>query len=307
MKPSHWFKWGIGLIILSLVGILVHWPDSKLHIIACDVGQGDATLITRGFTQVLVDAGPGNKVIDCLSDNLPFWDRTLELTVMTHPQADHVEGFIDVIDHYQVKQLLANNVSSSANFFNQLQAAVIAASIPVYAPISGDQIKVGQLSFQVLWPSARMGDKRVWEKETQSVAEKLDNSNKPDQPQVLGAYPNDPNELSLVLKLSFVDTDLLLTGDIGTREEQALIDSNLLTDIDILKVAHHGSKSSSSLDFLRVVKPEIALISAGRNNRYGHPASDTLIRLETVGSEVLRTDQAGEIELITDGQTIHRK
>ena len=121
---------------------------------------------------------------------------------------------------------------------------------------------------------------------------------------MLGAFSGDLNEVSIVLRMRYDRVRVLLTGDLGSREELALLAHGVITPVEVLKVAHHGSKSSSTHAWLEALHPEWALISVGAHNSYGHPSRDTLRRLDRVGAKVLRTDTMGEIVLVSDGQRI---
>jgi len=261
---------------------IVFWPDQKTSLIACNVGQGDAILLTKGFTQVLIDGGPNQKVLDCLNKNIPFWDREIELVVNTHPDKDHLGGLVDVINRYQVKKIIANSQPVESKVFQEFHQQVLDRKIPVYSPHKGDQIKVSGLVMEVLWPSEKIGDSQIWEQDL-AYAEK-------EEVNILGAVNLKPNDYSIVLHLRKNDFDILLTGDITDRIEKELIKDNQFHDIEVLKVAHHGSKYSSCLEFLKAVNPGTAIISVGKNP-WGHPTPEVLERLRSIGAQILRTDQ----------------
>lgn len=283
----------VGLIFgLGLVwGVLGKLGDDNLHFVSCDVGQGDATLVTLGSMQVLIDGGPDSSVLDCLSHHLPFWDRTLEAVVLTHAQADHMSGLVDVLERYEVEQLVVNGLVNDTAGFREFRVAVVEEGTAVHLPSRGDEIRIESVVFRVLWPKEQMGLASLWEESGEDS-------------DVLGVatYSGDINETSVVLQLSFGEFDALLVGDIGFSSEKALLADGVLEKTEVLKVAHHGSKYSSSSDFLREIQPKLAFVSVGEKNRFGHPTSDTLIRLDTVGARILRTDENGEIEVVTDGK-----
>ncbi|MBI2010361.1 MAG: MBL fold metallo-hydrolase [Candidatus Chisholmbacteria bacterium] len=282
-------------LLISLLGLLFSFlllrPDPNLHLVACDIGQGDAILITHGDQQVLIDGGPNDSVLSCLSQYIPFWDRTIELIVLTNGDADHVTGLIDVLGHYQVEKLVTNHLVKDTARFKAFREVVAKENIAVYAPKAGDQIKLGALTFNVLWPENRLGQTLVWQKDV--------------DPKVLGANTysqTSANEQSIVLKLEYGDFDAILTGDIGTPTEKTLVDAGALTDVEVLKVGHHGSRYSSSETFLTTLSPELALISVGKNT-YGHPTPEALQRLKASGAETLTTQESGNIEVITNGHS----
>jgi competence protein ComEC len=264
----------ISLILLPFA-ILSSLPSKHLHFIACDVGQGDAILLTRGFTQVLIDGGPNDQVLNCLSENMPFYDRTLELVVNTHPDADHITGLSKVIKRYQIKQVLAHKFDIESNIAKEFYTVLKEKEIPFYSPQAGEKIKLAGLQFKVLWPEQKYDTSHA------AVGQLAT------QTKVLGGKTN---ENSIVLHLQYKDFDALLTGDITEKEEKEIIKDYQFKDIEVLKVAHHGSKYSSSQEFLQAVKPQIAIISVGKNS-WGHPTGEVLDRLQLVGAKILRTDK----------------
>jgi competence protein ComEC len=276
----------LALIIALVIGAVLVYPDQNLHLIFCDVGQGDAILITKGNTQILIDAGPNQKVLSCLSNNIPFWDKTIEMVVLTHPDNDHLGGLPDVIERYNVTQLLSHGLIKDSAIFWTFRDKVLEKNIPVYSPQAGDKIQIAGIVFKVLSPQEKMGDELVWQREIDS--------------QVLGAhtYPENANEVSIVTLLSYGNFDVLLPGDISSQVEEVIETDR---DIEILKVAHHGSKYSSSEEFLGRISPDLAIISVGKNP-YGHPTDEVLGRLENLGIRILRTDLEGEIEISSNGQ-----
>ena len=268
-KPFFW----LGMSFLLVLAAIFQWPRDELHLIFCDVGQGDAILITHGSTQILVDGGPDHQVLDCLGENLPFWDQTIEMVLATHPDADHITGLVEVIKRYQVKQFVLNSVGKESAVFEAFQKAVLAEGAPVYFPQTGDQINSGSLKMKFLWPQK--------------------------QTSVLGAttLAKEANETSLVVQLSYQDFEALLTGDISSQIETRLD----LEDVEVLKVPHHGSKYSTSPELLDQTSPEVIIISVGKNS-FGHPTDEVLTRIKEKQIPYLRTDQEGTIEIITDGQ-----
>lgn len=246
-KPLFW----LALILILLCGAIFSLPDKQLHLVFCDVGQGDAILVSYFQTQILIDGGPDNKVLECLSEKIPFWDRKIEMVVLTHPEKDHETGLIDVFERYSVNYFVSNGLAKSSTVLVK----------------AGDQIKIGSLHFLVLWPPKNY-----------DLTKEL-------------------NDSSIVLKLSFGHSQALFTGDISEKIEQQLE----LEETEILKVAHHGSKFSTGEKFLSKVKPQLAIISVGEN-RFGHPTPEVLERLKQAGVKVLRTDQQGNIEIVSDGR-----
>lgn len=264
---------GLTLVAILLWAAVFNWPDNRLRLVFCDVGQGDAILATYRTTQVLIDGGPNDKVLTCLGRHLPFWDRQIELVISTHPEADHLTGLVSVIERYNVKQIISNSLVADSGVFGKFREEVIAKKIPVFSPKDGDKIKIAKLAIKILWP------------ETARVLG-------------LSSFGGKLNEASIVAQLSFGDFDALLTGDIGFATEEKLV----LNPVEVLKVAHHGSKYSTSEKFLEAIRPALAVVSVGKN-AYGHPTQEVIERVSRQGIKLLRTDQDGEIEIVSDGQS----
>jgi len=269
--PLFWLL----LILILLWGAVFSLPDKQLHLVFCDVGQGDAILISYSQVQILIDGGPDNKILSCLSKNMPFWDRKIEIVVLTHPEEDHFGGLIDVFKRYNVRYFVANSLVNDRASFWQFYRLALAEKASFYSPKAGDKIRIGALEFLVLWP----------EKDFL----KTDNF----------------NDSSVVLKLVYGDFEALFTGDISEKVEKLLdlparLAAKRAGGVEILKVAHHGSKFSTSEEFLRKIKPKLAIISVGKN-RFGHPTPEVLERLNQAGVKVLRTDQEGNIEIVSNG------
>ena len=276
-------------VLASLIWLAVFsFPDKDLHLIFCDVGQGDAILVQKGSNQILIDGGPDEQVLECLSDNLPFWDRNIEMVVLTHADSDHVTGLISVLERYNVEYFVINNIAKDTDQFWRFRENLIKEGAKIYNPKAGEEIKIADINFTVLWPEEELGNPLVWE----LVSEVKES--------ILGAasYSGDLNETSVVLRLNFGDFCALLVGDIGAETESQL---DKVTPCQVLKVPHHGSKYSSSEEFLNHVKPDLAVICVGKNS-FGHPTEEVLDRLESTGAKILRTDQNGEIEIVSDGK-----
>lgn len=261
----------IGLIWAAIFSL----PDDQLHLVFCDVGQGDAILIYQGSTQILVDGGPNQDVLDCLSNHLPFWDREIEIVVATHPEADHITGLIDVIERYDVKQFVINSFGKKTAIFQEFQRVVSNEESDIYFPKSGDKIRLKSLELTVLWPQS--------------------------QEKVLGAttIEKEINDTSVVFQLSYGNFCALFSGDISSKVESRLDKDS---PCQVLKVAHHGSKYSTSEEFLEQFQPELAIISVGKNP-FGHPTEEVIERLSNQAIKLLRTDEEGEIEIVSDGKS----
>jgi competence protein ComEC len=263
----------LALVFLALIAFVAlrGLPDGQLHVWFLDVGQGDAILIqTPDGRQILVDGGPSpSALLDQLGEVMPFWDRTLDLVVLTHGDADHLSGLIPIFDRYKVATVV-DTVGPGDKGAESWLAALSAAHIARQPAVRGARIDAGATVLTVLSP--RDGNSGL-------------------------ASNND----SLVLRLDYGASSALLTGDAETEAEQEMLEAGLPLRADVLKVGHHGSNASTSANFLAAVQPRLAVISVGADNRFGHPAPELLKRLS--GTEILRTDQCGRIELVTDGKS----
>jgi len=285
--------WKYLFLLLTLIIIVVFLAvfsfDSNLHIIACDVGQGDAILVTLGRNQILIDGGPNNKVLECLSKYIPFWDREIEMVVLTHPQKDHYGGLLEVFRRYRVDNLLANALDSSDQGYQVLETLVGGGGTRLINPIRGMKVGNSLMYLDILFPSKKV------------LTENLELSGSQNS---LGKYTAklDSNEFSVVAILKYRDFSALLTGDITPKISDEIIIEGQIVDVDFLKVPHHGSKNGLTKELLNLSKPEIAVISVGKSNMYGHPHKETLDLLEGEDIKYLRTDTNGDIEIITNGR-----
>ena len=290
-ERRFWSRLNLGLVVMLGLVLLVGWQrqDDKLRIVMCDVGQGDAVLVSWKSYQLLVDGGPDNSVLSCLGKNMGFWDRKIEVVVVTHPQADHMTGLIEVVERYEVGQLIAAKVVNDIPEFWRLRQVVEEKQVEVKELVKGDRLRLGAVELKVLWPEERGEELLAWRRGDEDR-------------QVLGmkSYQPDMNKMSLVLLGSFGKFDFLLTGDIGEGEERELLAE--LEAVELLKVAHHGSRYSTSEGFIEQVRPEIGVISVGERNRFGHPTQAVLDRLAEVGTEVMRTDKDGMVRIVSDGE-----
>jgi competence protein ComEC len=285
-KPRLGFstKW---LILPLLVVAILVWsvalttPDYKLHISFLDVGQGDAILIqTPNGQDILIDGGPDPQKINLeLSKKLPFWDRTIDLVVCTQPQADHVTGLVEVLQRYEVKQVLEPGVPYDSDIYQEWLRLVEDKGIEYNIARAGQEIDLDNgIKIEVLNPPATLYE---------GTSHDVDNN-------------------GVVLKLSWDKVGFLFTADIREEVEFELIGQRANLKSTVLKVAHHGSKTSTTSQFLAAVDPEVAVISVGADNTFGHPSPEVVERLiDRVGEDnVYRTDEDGTIELITDGERL---
>lgn len=299
------------VLIATLVFVWKHLPDDHLHIIACDVGQGDATLVMHRYTQLLIDGGKDEKVLRCLHEFMPIGDQKIEIVIATHPDADHIRGLVHVLSVYTVEHLIQNADEKETADFSQFREAVQRQQQKNMRTTTPQE----QLWFQfgefgtgwVWWMGAETGgatdDSSVKSRENTTQAETTLSDTNTARVAAMGSI----NDRSIITFLRYGKIDVLLMGDGEKETELALQRNGLLLDIEVLKVGHHGAKLGTTAQLLQVTTPEIALVSAGANNTYGHPHPSVIARLEEAGVVVLRTDTEGTIELVSDGVSVWRK
>jgi competence protein ComEC len=269
------------LVVVAMLASVVGagLPDDKLHVSFLDVGQGDAILIqTPAHHDILVDGGPSPQAINLeLGRKMPFWDRTIDLVVLTHPQADHLTGLIEVLKRYNVKQVLYPAVDYDSLLYQEWFRLIEEKGIEATLAVAGQRIDLEDgVEITVLNPPAE------------------------------GLAVGDANNQSLALSLSFGDFSFLLTGDVQLEAELEMIMQRAVAPATVLKVAHHGSATSTIDQFLAVAAPQMAIISVGADNSFGHPTEEVMARLEeAVGfAGVYRTDTQGTIEFVPDGESL---
>ncbi len=277
MDFPRWTAVSVG----SFVAILIlAWglsrPDGNLHVAFLDVGQGDAIFIqTPGGRQIIVDGGRFPSVLfQHLGRRIPFWDKEIDLVIATHPEADHINGLPGIFDRYRVGRLLTNGETKNTAAMAALIAAAAEQGSSVITVSAGETILIEEgIHLEVLNPPGLLN-------------------------------PENSNQNSVAFRLVYGDFSILLTGDTEMLAEQAMLQSGHPLQSIVLKAAHHGSNTSSTTAFLTAVQPQIIVISAGVDNRFGHPHPEMLQRAADVGATILRTDELGTIELITDGQVM---
>ena len=258
--------------------------DRRTKIVFCDVGQGDAAYIRiKNQTDVLIDAGPNRKILSCLGKHMPFYDRKIELAIISHPQADHFGGFLEIIERYQIEKIILPPVDNSNRSFSKLKNRILAKGIITLFFQAGDKITVntGQLSFY--WPTERfLNQTLVYDRPRQLNT------------QILGVSSLDLNYFSFISMYEENGFRVLFTGDAPFLVLNKLLEQDGLKTM-ILKIPHHGSKNGLTKKFLDLAGPEVAVISVGKNNPHGHPAKEVLEMLQASQVKIRRTDEEGEI------------
>ena len=273
-------------IPLALAAILI-WTaaltneDGRLQVVFADVGNGDSVLIiSPSGRQVLVDGGPeAQDATRLLGGTLPFWDRSLDVVVLTHGHADHISGLLEVLRRYDVGHIVEREAGHTTPDYMSWRQAVENEGAVVTQARAGQSINLGDgATIEVLHP-----------------------------PETLMSGTNsDLNNASIVLRVVYGDVSFLLTGDIFVDAEREMLSSGVDVRSTVLKVPHHGSRTSSSPEFVEQVGPSVAVISVGADNRFGHPHAETLDVLARYAPEarVMTTRDHGSIRFVTDGTTL---
>ena len=248
-----------------------------LKVVFFDVGQGDSIFIeTPKKTQILIDGGPSGRVVEKLGSELPFFDRSIDLIIATHPDSDHISGLVEVLKSYQVDLVATTGVKGSTAEFDEFASEIKKNKINEIILKKGQRISIGNLLLYVFAPLEDFEGKTV----------------------------KDYNTSSLVLKAVYGNNSFLLTGDAPHSIEKKMVAQEIDLSSQVLKIGHHGSKNSSSDIFLEKVNPEIVVIQVGRDNTYGHPSQEVLGKLEKYGIMILRTDEQGDIKFFSNGLSL---
>ncbi len=269
------------LLALALIlgGVIFYAKNSRdLAVIFFDVGQGDAILISQGNNQLLIDGGKNGKIIlEKLGKYVPFWDRNIEAVVATHPDSDHIGGLVDIAKAYNISNVIETNSVSDSQTFLAWKEAERSGHSQIMEAVKGLTVKFPEgAEAQIIYPFYP-----------------IESPNK-----------SSTNQYSVVMELKSGKDSFLFTGDLPSDKEFELISarggfasggSDPDLNSRVLKVSHHGSKYSTSQEFLDAVNPEEAIISAGKNNSYGHPSPEIIERLLKHGVKIWRTDEAGDI------------
>jgi competence protein ComEC len=264
--------------VMAAVVLLVwlRWPAvcpaQAVCVSVLAIGQGDAIYIDTPGEDVLIDRGPDRTVVEQLAKVMPVWDRSIDYLLNTHPDADHINGLIHVLRRYRIHKLLSGGQWRATPAMEAWWGSVVEQQqLQV-----GDVLMLSQnVSLFIVWPQASFDGQR------------LDN----------------PNDGSVIAVLEAYGTRMVLTGDASIPQEDAV--AELVGDVNLLKVGHHGSAHSTSDFFLSVLQPEAAIVSAGEND-YGHPSPEVLARLERVGATTYVTHWQGtvRVKILPEGYVI---
>lgn len=251
-------------------------PDGITHVYVLDVGQGDSIFIVGPQGQhIIVDGGPDRSTLAAIGRKMSFFDRRIDALILTHPHLDHVASFPAVLQRYDIQLVVLTGVQADAPPYQKMMEILREKQIPVLIADPTKDIHFGGgLTLDTLWPPPIYAG---------SETEK------------------NLNDTSVVTMLRYGNDSMLLTGDMEQEEEYELLATGEDIHADILKVGHHGSRTSTSTGFLLAVQPSIAVISAGKENPFGHPHASTIERLRLFGIETRVTAWEGTIALEMDG------
>jgi competence protein ComEC len=274
-----------GKILIGLLAIaIIVWifvfvenaPNKFLKVNFLDVGQGDAIFIeTLDKKQMLIDGGPDLSILEKLGKIMPFYDRYIDVILLSHPEQDHLNGLIEVLKRYDVGVVVMAGILRDTEQYKEFTNLIKNKKIPIYIAYNGGMINFGDnIDFDILYPIENINGRKL----------------------------SDSNNYSVVGKLIYKNFSTLFTGDIEKSTENKLLKAGIDLKANIIKIAHHGSKTSTSENFLKAVNALMAIIEVGKDNQYGHPHQEVLDRLKNL--LVLQTGISGNIQILTDGSKI---
>jgi competence protein ComEC len=253
--------------------MLFYFKDDNLRVVFFDVGQGDSIFIrTPQKHHILIDGGPGNVVLEKLGQELPFFYNSIDLLILTHSHDDHVSGLIEVLERYKVKNIVSTGVLNESTISRKWNELINEKGYKEAR--AGQKIFTTDFYITTLYPVESLKDKKI----------------------------KDLNAVSVVNLFNFQEKyKFLFMGDAYIAQEKEILSYCKEADncddlkVDVLKLGHHGSKTSTSEDFLEKIMPKVAVIMVGDDNRYGHPHYETIERLENFNINIMRTDRDGDI------------
>lgn len=255
------------LIFFAYFSYQITVEVKPLQVVFLDVGQGDSILIQKGTKQILIDGGPSGKTeLAGLGKYLPYFDDEIEVVIATHPDRDHIGGLIDVAKNFKIGKVITTGAEKDTSVFKEWKDIREYNRIETLEARRGDEVEFGNARFKIIFPDSAVD-------------------------QLAG----DANNKSVVARLEYGENSFLFTGDIESPAEKEILTDGENIDVDFLKIAHHGSKYSSSEAFLDATSPENAIISVGAKNSYGHPTQVVLEALRKRNINILRTDEVGDI------------
>ncbi|MEE0036822.1 MAG: ComEC/Rec2 family competence protein [Lachnospiraceae bacterium] len=248
-------------------------PEGMLEVHYIDVGQGDATLIKCGSHAMLIDGGNNNKGTTVQLYLKKQGVESLDYVIGTHPDADHIGGLDVIVYKYNCDTVIMPDYEKDTKTYQELVDVIHDKNMKITYPVVGEQYALGEAKFTIIAP----------------------NSN---------SYGGNANDYSVAILLEYGKNRFLFTGDAEEASEAEMLTNGIDISADVYKVAHHGSRSASTQEFLNAVHPKYAVISCGEGNSYGHPHAEVLNRLRSMGVEVFRTDEQGSIIASSNGENI---
>lgn len=265
-------------------GVVTEIKEGDLQVHMIDVGQADSFLVRipdgKAVKNILIDAGcPNQTKSDAITDYLSACGiKELDLLILTHPHYDHIGSAKKVLESVTVRNAMIPDCDYSSATWTNVLETIEKKNINVIFSDAGKTLDIGEAKLKILAPSDKM------------------------------LSGNEANDYSIVTKLTYGDTSFMFTGDAESDSEAEILGAFSKSELkcNVLKVGHHGSRTSSSQEFLDAVNPDIALISCGKNNDYGHPHDETMKKLNAMGINIFRTDEMGSVVIVSDGKTVSR-
>ena len=272
------------LIFITAVYILLNNKNNNpvMSVSYLYVGQGDSTLIqTTGGNKILIDVGPDGRVLDSLSKELSFFEKDINSIFITHSDADHIGGIIDIIKNFNISNIYVTSIAEETDIYDSLYKELEKEDDIIITKLNGSNEVLIDKKFGI----------------TLDILFPIDNYN----------FKN-RNDKSFVMRLIYGDTSFMFSGDTGVDIEKYIVNNSYESlKGDVLKVGHHGSNTSTGIEFLKAVSPQYGVISSGIDNDFGHPHLEVLKSLENENIEVMRTDELGNITIISDGKSVLSK
>jgi competence protein ComEC len=259
------------VVICQLVfNIIENDGDGLMYLHMLDVGQGDAFLLqTVDNKYILIDGGPSSNLIDVMADYMPFWQKRLDLVIATHGDSDHIGGLVELGERYDIDDFIYNGESKNTLIYEELMRNINLNGVDISIAQSGEEIRVGCcMEIDILWPDS--------------------------------INIEDSNDRSVSVIARYKDFDIYMAGDLGYKYEEK-ISNNLGVDIEVMKLSHHGSRTSTSSKVIDNINPQITLISAGKDNKFGHPHKEVIDLLDKNNIIQYRTDIQGTVSIKSDG------
>jgi competence protein ComEC len=262
----------LGALAMLIFFGFANFPQQNLKITFLDIGQGDAILIRTPLNQkILVDAGPAANILPAISEELGFFEKKIQLMVITHPDADHIAGFTEILQRYKVENILLTGVQHNTQWYADILRQISEQKIPTIIANSNSDFRFGEVIFDTFWPEEN----------------------------IAGSLPADANAVSIATRISYGDTAVILTGDLDTESELEILQTQQNLQAQILKLGHHGSRTSTAPEFLAAVNPDIVVISASADNKFGHPHAEVMERV--ADKQIFETAKTGNISFVSDG------